>query len=77
MKCFSAATFTVLLLAGFPGPRMADGGVPPDQIPMYGNVEKPQSLRQADERFIRESAAAFGSREAASDTFAQRAWNLY
>ena len=44
---------------------------------MYGNVERPQFLRLAHEQFIRETTTAFGSREAASDAFARRAWQLY
>jgi Flp pilus assembly protein TadD len=44
---------------------------------MYGNVETPQSVKLAHEQLIREAAATFGSREAASDAFARRAWQLY
>jgi len=77
MKRVAAALLTLLLLAGYPGARRADGDVPSDQIPMYGNVETPHSLRVAHERFIRESTTAFGSREAASDAFARGGWQLY
>jgi len=77
MKRVAVAILAMLLLAGCPEALRAAGEVPSDQLPMYGNIEKSQSLRQADERFIRESGAAFGSRERASDAFAQQAWQLY
>ena len=77
MKRLAAAILTVLLLVGCPEALRADGEAPSDQIPMYGNVERPQSLRLAHEQFIRETTTAFGSREAASEAFARRAWQLY
>ena len=70
MKRLAAAILTVLLLVGCPEALRADGEAPSDQIPMYGNVEKPEALQRAHERFIRETTAAFGSRERASDAFA-------
>jgi len=72
-----AALLALPLLAGCPEALRADGEAPSDQIPMYGNVEKPPFLTSAHEHFIRESTAAFGSRETASDAFARRAWQLY
>jgi tetratricopeptide (TPR) repeat protein len=49
------------------------GCVPPgavriDNVPMYGQpeVERPEVLKKADEDFIKQVTAAFGSREAAS-----------
>lgn len=65
------------LLAGCSEPLRANGEVPSGQIPMYGNVERPPLLKSAHERFIRESTAAFGNRETASDAFARREWQLY
>ena len=77
MKCWAAALLTMTLLPGCPDALTADGEVSRDQIPMYGNVKKPQFLGSGRERFIRETTAAFGSREAASEAFARRAWQLY
>ncbi len=77
MKRVAVAILTVTLLAGCPGALSADADVPSDQIPMYGSAQKPESLKQAHERFIRETAAAYGSREAASDAFAKKGWQRY
>ena len=40
-----------------------------DNVPMYGQPEivRPDFLQQADEQFIREAVAGFGTREKASD----------
>ncbi len=76
MKRLAGAILTVLLLVGCPEALRADSEAPSDQIPMYG-VEKSQLPRLAHEQFIRETTAVFGSREAASDAFARRAWQLY
>lgn len=77
MKRVAAAVLAAPLLAGCPEALRAAVEVPSDQIPMYGNVEKQQSMELAHERFINEATANFGSREAASDAFAHKAWQLY
>jgi tetratricopeptide (TPR) repeat protein len=77
MKRAAAVLIVVPLLAGSPDALRAAVEIPRDQIPMYGNIEKPQSVKLAEEQLIREAIATFGSREAASDAFALRAWQLY
>ena len=53
-----------LLLAGC----VSGGGTRIDNVPMYGQpeVERPESLRKADDDFIRQAASRFGSRQKAS-----------
>src|SRR5207249_4516990 len=65
------------LLAGCSDALQAADDIPSDLLPMYGNVEKPEALQRAHERFIRETTAAFGSRERAIDAFAVKGWQLY
>ena len=47
MKHVAATLLAMPLLAGCPEALRAGGEVASDQIPMYGNVEKAQSLRLA------------------------------
>src|SRR5437867_4310293 len=77
MRRWAAALLTAALLAGRPEALRAESEVPRDQILMYGNVEKPPFPGIAHERFIRDATSAFGSREAASETFATKGWQLY
>ena len=65
------------LLAGCSDALRAADDVPSDLLPMYGNVEKPEAPQRAHDRFIRETTAAFGSGERASDAFAVKGWQLY
>jgi len=47
-----------------------------DQLPMFGQPEitRPESLKKADEAFIRDSTLRFGNRQAGSDTLAMQGW---
>lgn len=47
-----------------------------DSLPMYGQpgTVRPDHLKKADEAFIRESIARYGSRQAASDALAAQGW---
>jgi tetratricopeptide (TPR) repeat protein len=60
----TAALFPLLVLSACLGPA----GPRIDNLPMYGQPEiaRPEWLKQADERFIRDATAASGSREKAS-----------
>jgi len=77
MKRAAASLFTVAILAWCPEGLAAERAVPRDQIPMYGHGETPKFFGPGGERFIREATRAFGSREAGSEAFARRAWDLY
>lgn len=48
----------------------------PDQSPMFGQpyVVRPDDLKKADEAFVRDAIARYGSREAASRAFAAQGW---
>ena len=65
-RIFFAYLCATLLISGCAttpaGPRI-------DNVPMYGQpqIVRPDFLRQADEQFIREAVAGFGTREKASD----------
>jgi len=63
MKWVAAALLAAPLLAGCPVALRAADEAPSDQI--------------APDRFIRDAIEAFGSREAASEAYARKAWQLY
>jgi len=63
MKRVAAALLAAPLLAGCPDALGAADEPPSDQI--------------AADRFIRDAIEAFGSREAASEAYARKAWELY
>jgi hypothetical protein len=67
---------TIALLASCPLASSPASGLS-DEIRIYGDAETPEFSGSAQERFIREMTAAFGSREAASEALARRAWQLY
>lgn len=50
-------------------------GVRPDNTkPMYGGVEKKGKYKEADELFIEESIAEYGSRDSAARAYSEMAW---
>lgn len=66
--CHIAALFTlVALLFGC----ASGGGVRIDNVPMYGQpeVDRPESLKHADEKFIKDASNGVGSREKASEVW--------
>mgnify|MGYP001788015720 CR=1 FL=1 len=54
-------------------------GVPFDQVPMYGGLDRNTNptLRAADEKLIQDTTQHYGSREKASASFTDTAFNYY
>lgn len=68
-----------LALTSCAGGPPTSGAVPIDQVPMYGGMNRASypELKAADDTFIQGTTQAFGSREAASQAFVSRGFDLY
>jgi tetratricopeptide (TPR) repeat protein len=69
----------LLILASFwfcPVALSARQEIDPDILPMFGqpNVKRPEPMKQADEAFIKDAVARFGSRSAASIFAVVQGW---
>lgn len=70
----------LFLAACATGPSGRSGGpVSIDQVPMYGGMDRSRfpELKAADEKLIQDTARFYGSREAASRSFADTAFRYY
>lgn len=74
MKKLLALLLSALLISCATNER-----VPIDQVPMYGGMDRSKypDLAAADKRLIEGTTKEFGSRRAASEAFADRAFRLY
>lgn len=62
-----------------PSAKLPPGATPIDQVPMYGGMDRSAypELKAGDERFIAGTTREFGSRQAASDRFADEGFRYY
>ena len=67
-----------LAIAGTASPA-SSGRLPIDQVPMYGGMDRAAvpSLEQADEDFIRKTAAHYGGREKAAVVWIEQGFRFY
>src|SRR2546423_2550994 len=55
------------------------GGIPIDQVPMYGGMDRSAypELKAGDEKLIQDASTAFGSREKASTAWVDQGFRFY
>ncbi|MEO5737664.1 MAG: hypothetical protein ABIQ82_09420 [Variovorax sp.] len=82
MNCLRRNVITVGLLLALglaAGARAAPLAPKPDELPLYGGVNRAQipELKVADERFIAEVSAQYGSREKAARVWTEQGFMFY
>ena len=79
MKMRCILLLGVLTACAAPPGGSGAGRIPIDQVPMYGGMDRSSipELKAADEKLIQDTAAFYGSRAAASMSFANTAFNYY
>ncbi len=76
MKNFSCLLFFAFCLIGL-GNVAASGEGPSNLLPMYGNAEKPEAWKKADQDLIQAALDAGYSRESAAIKAVRRGWEFF